>query len=1403
MALDITAYAASKRYTDVTVEGGGAIKGKNCTIDSITPITGGNEVTFKWTLDDGTEQTDTMDVMDGEDGKGIKRVYVNEEDHLIIVYDDDTTSDAGEVIVYSSVDSVNGKTGVVTLDLEDVVNVGSNLTYDSSTNTLSADAQEITVDSTLSDSSENPVQNKVVKGAIDAKQDSLTFDDAPTQNSNNPVKSGGVYTAISGKQDALTFDNTPTENSTNPVKSGGVYSALAGKANTSDIPDITGKADKVASAVSGNFAGLDGNGNLTDSGSKASDFLTQHQDITGKTDKVTGATSGHFAGLDSNGNLTDSGKSSSDFAGQVSSMPTASSSLVGKVYQFIGTTDSTYTHGYFYECVGDSDTYSWENVPVGAGDTQIQSDWNQTDNTQKDYIKNKPTIPSAQVNSDWTASSGVAEILHKPTLGTASALDVATSGNASTSQVVKGDDTRLTDSRNAADVYSWAKAENKPSYTASEVGAIASTDKGANNGVAELDSTGKVPSSQLPSYVDDVLEYNSQSAFPSTGETGKIYIAKDTNKTYRWSGTAYVEISESLALGETSSTAYAGNKGKANADAISAIKDGSTIDSFGDVESALSDKISKSSTAGLLKNDGTVDTNSYATTAALSDKVDKVTGKGLSTNDYTDAEQTKLSGIASGAEVNVQSDWNVTDDTSDAFIKNKPTIPAAQVNSDWNASSGVAKILNKPNIPDTSTCYQTGDTAETALADGDYIPFYDTSASGKRKSLWSNIKSVLKTYFDTLYSAKATSKGSATKGVYFDSNGAVQEMTNTLEKSVPSDAVFTDTNNAVTQTNTTGSADYRVLLSENANDTTQTVGARKSANLKFNPSTGNLQATQLNGVTIGASPKFTDTTYESKSASSGGTAVSLCTTGEKYTWNGKADKAVPSANGNVATLNSSGNLADSGKTLGKSVPADAVFTDTTYNVVSKTANGLAPQLPNETSTTKYLRQDGTWVAPPNDDTKNTAGSTDSSSKLFLIGATSQAANPQTYSQDTAYVGTDGCLYSNSTKVLTAHQDISGKADKVSGATNGNLAALDANGNLTDSGKKVSDFVSTDPFYIFMSDSYDDGVYDANPDHKGWISQCAVMLGLSSSQYTNQSQSGGSFVAGTWLSKLTSYRNSITEAQANAVTHIVIGGGINDCFTDGVNNYSGYESVSAYLTALFTAVKNVAEYAQTNYPNAKVYLCFVGYALETSSVLSNRNIDCRDYCYRYMREAASDFSNMYCPVNTEFILHYKGYLYSDGLHPNNIGTTVLARGISQAIKVGTCNIEYAKRIAPLTISSGFTSNNITVKEYFHNERVQIEISGYFQASSKTLNNSLWDLGELDLYYCQRSPYISIPITIQASGNKMIDANLVITGDRHLKIRSQMLNASSWAYENYSVNGIVQLTPTSFEMPSNIY
>lgn len=191
--------------------------------------------------------------------------------------------------------------------------------------------------------------------------------------------------------------------------------------------------------------------------------------------------------------------------------------------------------------------YLWGKIKnLASSYEQIQSDWGQTSVSAKDYIKNKPT------------------------LGTAAAKNIAASGNASSTEVVMGDDTRLTDSRNAADVYNWAKASTKPTYTASEVGAIATTDKGSANGVATLDSNGKVPASQLPSYVDDVIEVygiSGTTALTSawfsdtangtaiTPEAGKIYVLMadfpSTNQVYyansqfRWSGTSYVQIYDS------------------------------------------------------------------------------------------------------------------------------------------------------------------------------------------------------------------------------------------------------------------------------------------------------------------------------------------------------------------------------------------------------------------------------------------------------------------------------------------------------------------------------------------------------------------------------------------------------------------------------------------------------------------------------------------------------------------------------------------------------------------------------------------------------------------------------------------------------------------------------------------
>ena len=116
---------------------------------------------------------------------------------------------------------------------------------------------------------------------------------------------------------------------------------------------------------------------------------------------------------------------------------------------------------------------------------------------------------------------------------------------------------------------------------------------------------------------------------------------------------------------------------------------------------------------------------------ALAGKVDTVSGKGLSTNDYTTEEKNKLSGIAAGAEENVQSDWNVSDTGSDAYIKNKPTIPTVNnatltiqkngttVNTfTANASSNVTANITVPTNNSELTNgagYQTSSDVQTAI----------------------------------------------------------------------------------------------------------------------------------------------------------------------------------------------------------------------------------------------------------------------------------------------------------------------------------------------------------------------------------------------------------------------------------------------------------------------------------------------------------------------------------------------------------------------------------------------------------------------------------------------------------------------------------------------------------------
>ena len=185
---------------------------------------------------------------------------------------------------------------------------------------------------------------------------------------------------------------------------------------------------------------------------------------------------------------------------------------------------------------------------------------------------------------------------------------------------------------------------------------IKSSEKAVAGGVATLDSTGKVPSSQLPSFVDDVLEFSNLDNFPITGEAGKIYVALDTNKTDRWSGSSYAEISASLALGETTGTAYDGAKGKQNADDIASLKTRtSNVETKSDNNATAITNITNGTTK--VKKSETADKLSATKTISISGDVNGSVTTDFSTNPsitLTLSESGVTAGTYSAVKVNAK-----------------------------------------------------------------------------------------------------------------------------------------------------------------------------------------------------------------------------------------------------------------------------------------------------------------------------------------------------------------------------------------------------------------------------------------------------------------------------------------------------------------------------------------------------------------------------------------------------------------------------------------------------------------------------------------------------------------------------------------------------------------------------
>lgn len=532
------------------------------------------------------------------------------------------------------------------------------------------------------------------------------------------------------------------------------------------------------------------------------------------------------------------------------------------------------------------------------------------------------------VQANWTEtnSSADAYIKNKPTLGTAAAKDVPATGNASTSQVVMGNDTRLSDARNAADVYSWAKASTKPTYSYSEI----------------------TNTPTIPTITDT---YSGTSSDGMSGKAVKSAIdALD--------GT----ITGSVGAGKTL-TALSQTDGKVSATFGNISITKSQVSDFPSLGTAAAKNFTTSVTNG---------SNDLVTSGAVWTAIDNLPEPMVFKGSLG------TGGIITALPVNGSA---AIGDTYKVITAGTYASKAAKVGDTFICLTKTSSANTWELIP--SGDEPSGTVTSVGVSNGGGL-----SVSGSPVTTSGTITI---SHADTSSQASVNNSGRTyIQDITLDTYGhvtgiasATETVTNT-DRYVNSAAfAYDSTNDNVKMTLTRAGSDTATVTGNIPKVSSSSAGvAPKGAAV----STQSQSTKFLREDGTWAKPSYTtntNTTYTFANGTNGFTVTPSGGTAQTVT-------VTPSIVNNVTGSGTSGYIAK-------------------WNGANTVTNGPA----FGSTTTTYLNNAGNWATPP--DTKNTAGSTDTSSKIFLIGATSQAANPQTYSDNEVYA-TNGVLTTKSIQV---------------------------------------------------------------------------------------------------------------------------------------------------------------------------------------------------------------------------------------------------------------------------------------------------------------------------------------------------------------------------------------------------